>query len=552
MTSPEQLLQVALDHHRAGQFGQAEILYRQILSLVPQMAEAWHGLGWIAHEARQDEAAEELVCKAVQLQPRNGHFLQSLAIVLQRQGKCDEAIECLESALQLFPPSAVAYNNLAEAHKLKGGIRDAIRCYDAALAIQEDFLVGHSNRLMVLHYDVDLSRDSLLAEHLRWAAIQSQAVRQRSNFSNRPDPERSLRIGYVSPDFREHAVARFTAPILRYYDRSRYAVYLYDAHPLDDATSRSFRSMADGYRVIAGLTTDQAVERVAQDEIDILVDLAGHSAYHRLDVFAAKPAPIQVTYLGYPDTTGLRTIDYRISDDIVDPSGEDRWSTEQVWRLPRGFCCFEPPHHAPLVTGVPSLSAGRVTFGCHHALHKLNDALFRCWLKILAAVPGSRILFVRSTWRPAVVEPFTSRLLSLGYQRDQIDFRRPLETQTSYLTPLAEIDICLDSFPYTGHTTTCEALWLGVPVVTLRGDRPAGRASASVLTSAGLERLIADNEQQYIRIATEIAHDAVQRVDWRRTLRQRMAETVCHGPSFCRRLEAAYRQFWHRWCVDRM
>ena len=351
MDDADRQLDRGLAHHAAGRFHDAEVIYRHVLTVAPHKPRAWYGLGMIAYEARQDADAVTFIQQAILRQPDNPEFYNGLSLVLQRLGKHEAAIECLQQALRFAPDAAGLYNNLAEAFKAQGDIPNALVNYQRAIEIKDDFLVARSNRLMAMNYDPHVSRSAMFHEHRRWSEIQQRSIQPQRQHLNQPDPERKLRLGYVSPDFREHAVARFVEPILRHHDRQQFDVWLYDSHPIDDATARNFRSLATGWRNMEGIATATAVDVIRRDGIDLLVDLAGHTAHHRLDVFAARPAPIQITYLGYPNTTGLDTIDYRLSDEVLDPPGEPTWSTEKTVRLPGGFCTFAPPSHAPRFSG---------------------------------------------------------------------------------------------------------------------------------------------------------------------------------------------------------
>jgi predicted O-linked N-acetylglucosamine transferase (SPINDLY family) len=289
---------------------------------------------------------------------------------------------------------------------------------------------------------------------------------------------------------------------------------------------------------------------IRADGIDILVDLAGHTAKSRVRVFAHKPAPVQVTYLGYPSTTGLTTVDYRLTDAIADPPGEESTYTEDLFRLPAGFCCFTPPPAAPDPNALPAPKVGYVTFASLHALHRLNPAVLDLWCSLLRALPAAHLLVFRHTLQGQTKENLRRQLTDRGIEPNRIDLRQgPAKDGGRYLDVYHDVDIALDTFPWSGHTTSCEALWMGVPVITLRGKRHAGRMVSSVLTQLGLQDLIAETPEQYLEIAVKLANDLDHLATLRTGLRERMKNSpLCDCKGFTRSLEVAYRQMWRKWC----
>ncbi len=543
-----QALREATEHFQAGRLHQAEVLCRRLLQADPINAEGWHLLGMLGQRAGQYQAAAELVRRAIALAPHNAGFWNNLASIYHDADDFDQAGECLRQALRLRPDYAAAHNNLGEIHKAGGRLREALACYRAALAHQPGLAQARSNYLMTLNYDPDITLEFLLAEHRRWGEPPNAGPPLPGPFLNNPDPDRRLRLGYVSPDLRKHAVARFFEPVLRNHDRERFEVFLYAEVPGGDAVSERLQKMAAGWRRTVSRDAADVARQVRADGIDVLIDLAGHTRHNRLDVFVCKPAPVQVTYLGYPFLTGVPDIDYRLTDEVLDPPTGADPCPERPVRLPVSFACFEPPAAAPDVAPPPAIANGFVTFGSHHPLIKLNDAVLSLWGRVLEAVPGARLLFLRDQLTPAVTGPFLDRLERLGIPRGRVILRRPTDAEASYLPIFQEIDIVLDCVPFTGHTMTCEALWMGVPVLTLRGDRPAGRLSSSVLTALGLEDLIAGSPEDYVAKARDLAANAGRRAELRSGLRELMRTRLCDGAAFTPRLEEAIRQMWRDWC----
>jgi protein O-GlcNAc transferase len=368
---------------------------------------------------------------------------------------------------------------------------------------------------------------------------------------NDRNPDRRLRIGYVSPDFRTHALAYFFEPILAAHDRGQFEIFAYAELEKPDETTARMRSCVSGWREIGRQNDAEVARQIQADGIDILVDLAGHTAQNRLGVFAYKPAPVQATYLGYINTSGLATMDYRITDAVADPPSEARQTTEELVRLPAGFCCYAPPAEAPTVNDLPLAGNGHITFGSPHNLNKLNDEVIGLWSEILRAIPTARLRIVRKTLRGRETrERLLGQFDRYGNFRDRIDLEWELLPFPRYFEMYHHFDVVLDTFPANGHTITCEALWMGVPVLTLLGGRYAGRMSGSVLQCLGLSEWAAATPEEYIGRAVQVADDPNQLGVLRAALRERMrCSPLCDSLTFTRNLESAYRQMWQRWCA---
>jgi protein O-GlcNAc transferase len=405
---------------------------------------------------------------------------------------------------------------------------------------------------MSLNYYPPYSSQAIAEEHFLWDQRHAQPLTNRiKTLSIDDSPNRRLRIGYLSPDFREHVVAFFASPILASHDHTDFEIFCYAnvAHP-DSITAR-FQKMADHWRNIDGISDERTAEMIREDRIDILVDLAGHSGDHRLLVLARKPAPIQATYVGYPATTGLKTVDYRITDAVADPPGmTESLHSEQLARLPRCNWCYEPlPEVMAAVTDPPNPEPHPIVFACFTNPAKVNQETINLWGQILQQVPGSSlVLKAGSLGSDSVRQRFAEMMTRAGMAADRFQLIRSMGL-TEHLKHFNKIDIFLDTFPYNGTTTTCETLWMGVPVVTLAGKSHVSRVSASLLTAVGLPELIADAPDQYVKIAVDLAHDLPRLTHIRSTLRQNMKNSpLCDGPGMARAMEELYREMWKRWC----
>jgi predicted O-linked N-acetylglucosamine transferase (SPINDLY family) len=372
-----------------------------------------------------------------------------------------------------------------------------------------------------------------------------------SSFPNDRTSDRPLRIGYLSPDFRRHSVSFFFEPLLAAHDRSRVQVTCYADLPNPDEVSRRLQGLADRWCNVTPLSHQQLADRIREDGIDILVDLAGHTAGNRLPVFAQKPAPIQVSWLGYPGTTGLDAIDARLTDDIADPPGEaDRCHSERLVRLPDGFLCYSPPEDAPSVTPLPAISAGHITFGSFNNPAKITHEAIRAWAAILNNLPNARLLLKGKAFADATTcRRFRRLFAACGIDANRLTTMGMTQSSREHLDLYGQVDIALDTFPYNGTTTTCEALWMGVPVVTLKGKRHAARVGASILHRLELDHLTASSQDDYVAKALTLAGDTAALQALRAGLRERMQRSpLCAPRPFAAAVEDAYRTLWQQWC----
>ncbi len=533
-----------------GEVDEACRQFRQGLQLNPRMPELHFNLGNALKLGGRLHEAIVAYQQALDLRPEYPHALNNLGNSLFELGQYEDAIPCFRQALKLDPQYADAHHNLGntlvrfEQHdESRGHFEQAAR-----LAPQRpEFLQSY---FLSLSYDNSVSEQQRYALHVRWGELVSGSISVAPHISHVADRARPLRVGYVSPDFRQHAVASFVEPILRNHDRSRFHVTCYDNLIERDETSLRLQNLADRWQPIRQLTDDAAADLIRRDEIDILVDLAGHTAHNRLGVFARKPAPVQISGWGYGWTTGLKCMDYRITDMVADPPGELERYTETLVRLKTGVHCYQPPTTEPAIDGDLQTNDREITFAAFHRHVKLNLPLLRLWADILRRLPGSRLIIKDRAFRaPHVRDRVAMMCRQGGIPQNQLTLALGSASAEEHLAAYSQAAIALDALPYNGSTTTCEALWMGVPVITRRGDTYVGRMSASLLTQVGLDDLVADSENEYVDLAVELASDPTRLRDLRRNLRAGMAESpLCDGLRYTQELERVYREIWTAWC----
>lgn len=539
-----------------GLLTEAEASYRRALQLRPEYAEAHNNLGNVLWQQGRLAEAEASCRRALQLKPDLVEIHKNLGNILRTQGRLAEAQTAYERALLNGPENVEVHNNLGNVLLARGRHAEAEGSYRRALHLKPGYSEAHSNLLLSLNYRADTRDADVLRAHkefdTRFADQRTKPSDRKSRLIEGCDHDRRLKVGYVSPDFRRHSVACFIAPLLREHSRGTVEVFCYAEVPRPDAVTSALQRVADHWLNTVGVADASLAERIARDQIDILVDLAGHTAGNRLIVFARKPAPIQISWLGYPNTTGLSAMDYRLVDAVTDPSAEaDRWASEELIRLENGFLCFEPPADAPLPCAPPCCASGTVTFGSFNNPAKLSPETLRVWAELLARVAGSRLLLKGAGFaEEASREEFLSRFAECGGDPQRVTLCGFLEGFVDHLGAYQCVDIALDPFPYNGTTTTCEALWMGVPTVTLLGSRHASRVGASLLTQIGLLQLIAPTVDAYVDTAAALAADPDRLAALRQTLRERMrTSSLCDARGFARKIEGTYRDLWRRYCL---
>ncbi len=529
-----------------GQLTRAMESFRKALLIRPEYFEAYNNLGRALRDSGNLDEANGCYRKALAINPEYVESLNNLASGLSDKRDLSGAIAIYYKAIGIEPGRAETYSNLGYTLHEAGRLSEALEILYKAIAIKPDYNHAYSNLLFALNYDFDTTQEEIYTKSLDWGSALLQNLGEDVHaFPNNLDKSRRLRIGYLSPDFRTHSVAYFFEPVLKAHDRGTVEIFCYANVKKQDETTLRLQAESDHWRLIAWKSDAEVVAQIRKDSIDILVDLAGHTGENRLPVFARRPAPVQVSWLGYPNTTGLSTIDYRLTDAVADPAGDaDRVHSEKLIRLEHGFLCYQPDASTPGVTGLPSLTQGHITFGSFNNLAKVRPEVIKAWAAILHAVPGSHLLLKAKQLRDNEIrDRYLNMFTAEGIAADRIELLGMLPRKEDHLNLYNRIDIGLDPFPYNGTTTTCEALWMGVPVVTIQGDRHGGRVGASVLHRVGLEELVAVSAEEYIRIACTLAADRQQLQALRVGLRQQLQESeLMDSESFTRHLEDIYRQ----------
>jgi predicted O-linked N-acetylglucosamine transferase (SPINDLY family) len=527
-------------------------LFNRALALGMNDPLTYIGIGNAWTDLKDFEKAEAAYRQALALRPDYPEGFNNLGNALWMQQRPPEALAAYAKAMELRPNYLFAQRNILRALRDLGRMNEALEGYRNVIAQHADSEILHSEYLFALHFEPESTPRQLLVEHQRWNEKHAKSwLANIPAHLNDRNPDRKLHIGYVSPDFREHSVAYFIESILANHDRDKFEIFCYaDLHRPDD-TSRRLQALVPHWRNLTGISDAQAADLVRRDRIDVLVDLAGHTANNRLRLFARKPAPVQITYMGYPNTTGLGAIDYRLTDAFADPPGQtEEFHTEKLLRLPECFLCFTPPKDSPDVSPPPARENGHITFGCFNALSKVNAPLVDLWCQILQRVQGSKLLLkgrgiTDSHTRERLLELFNKH----GVGQDRVVFKGFTESRREHLSLFAQIDIGLDTLPYNGTTVTCEALWMGVPVVTLAGQTHVTRVGVSLLNNVGFEKLVATSPEEYVAIAVAQAGDLDETAIMRAGLRKRMSESILtDGRRFTRQLESAYAQAWRSWC----
>ncbi|MCB2183416.1 MAG: tetratricopeptide repeat protein [Desulfobulbaceae bacterium] len=538
------LFQLAVQHHQAGRFLEAEQLYQKVLASHPNHADANHFLGLIAHQMDKNDTAVRLIKKAIRANPRLANAHNSLGAVYRKTGKLKDALTHYKRAITLQADFAEAHSNLGNVFNELGLFDEAIDSYRKALAINPNDSEAHSSLIFALNYHPDVSPEDIYKESVSWSKHHSRQRNDNETTTEKRASKRLLRIGYVSPDFYHHPVGRFLLPVLQEHDRSAFEIFCYSNTSKNDAWTEKIRANCDHWFDITSKTDDATCKQITEDRIDLLIDLAGHSGGNRLGIFSGRAAPVQANWLGYVNTTGLAAMDYRITDDIVDPPGSsENHYTESLIRLPDGFFCFSPPEQSPKIVEPPAQKTGMVTFGSTNNISKLNSNVISLWSQILVSIPKSRLLIRSKACTDAAVRKnLLAQFCRRGVAAHCIEFLQGT-TFDNYLRAYNEIDICLDTFPHNGHTVSCDALWMGCPIITLRGNRYAGRMGADLLSRLDLAELIAETEKQYIDIATALAGDLNRLAMLRSEIRPRfLHSSLCDAKRFTHSLETAFQK----------
>ena len=568
-----------------GQLAGAAASYRAALALAPQNAGLENNLGNVLRQLGETDEAVAAYRRAVGLAPDYVEALSNLGSLLTSIGQLDAAVDCLRRALVLRPDDMAAHANLGRALCYRRDYRQAGQHYRAAIAIAPDFAVARSGLgdvlstlgrteaavqsyqaalklkpgdpaslsalLFLRNYASDAAPAEMTATARAYGNEICRGIPDPEPHANVPDPGRRLRIGLVSGDFRSHAVSKFLRGVLPALGSEGLEVVAYAASALRDRTTEALSAMVGLWRNAADLDDGALCTAIRADGIDILVDLSGHTMFNRLPVFARRPAPVQVTWLGYSGTTGVEAIDYILGDRWVTPEAEAMQLAEAPWRLPESYLCFAPPALPVEVAPLPAGADGPLTFGSFNNISKLSDLTVAAWARVLETVPVSRLLLKnRLLDDPDIASGLRARFAAHGVAAERLLLRGRDPTAEAHLQGYNLVDIALDPFPYNGTTTTVEALWMGVPVLGLRGDRFIAHVGESILNTAGLRDWVADDIDAYVAKAAAFAADRAGLVALRRNLRRHLlASPLCDAPRFARDLEAAFRGMWKRWCA---
>lgn len=527
----------------AGHVDEAMETYQHSLALDPSDLTTRNNLGEAFKRKAMWDHAITLFREILHERPEMFEAQLNLGGALQARGDLDDAIASFERAGQLRPGAPEVQINLSAAYKDAGLLDRAIQSADRAIELDNTAHTA-SARLFLLHYHPNYDARRIRDEHRQWyERYVKPSARPNHVHFNQLSPDRRLRIGYVSPDFRDHPVTYNMLPLLAAHDHQQFEVFCYSNTFDQDELTERVKVHTDNWRDITGLDDQQTTDLIAADQIDILVDLALHTGNNRLLVFARKPAPIQVTFAGYPGTTGLPTIGYRLTDPHIDPTPDcDQYYVERSYRLPDTFWCFDPSANEPQVNALPALANGYITFGCLSNFCKINDEVLKLWAEVLKRVAGSRLLMLckRGQHRQRHID----FLASMGIDRDRIQFVDQ-QARAEYLRIYHQIDIGLDTFPYNGHTTSLDSFWMGVPVITLVGQTVVGRAGLSQSRNLKLEELIAHSPQEFVQTAVTLSEKLDHLSTLRATLRERLtASCLMDGKRFAAGIETAYRWMW--------
>jgi predicted O-linked N-acetylglucosamine transferase (SPINDLY family) len=526
--------------------------YGRALALDPDLAEASFNLGATWRERGDLDAAVASFRRAIEIDPAYVAAHRGLGSTFQEGLRYADAEGCYRRALELDPDDVHALIDLGGLLVTVGEVEAGIRHLRRAVELAPESGDACTSLLFSLHYDPTCDRDRLFVEAKAWGeAYLARLATTIPPHPNEPDPDRKLRIGYVSGDFHRHPVGFFLEAILRGHDRGQFEIYCYSAHRCIDDLTRRMRDYGGHWASLVGVRDDVAADAIRRDQIDILIDLSGHTSAHRMGIFARKPAPVQVSWIGYFDTTGLPTIDYLLADRSICPPGDERYYVEEVMRLPDGYLCYAPQSDLA-VAPPPAVANGYPTFGCFNKAAKITEDVVSLWARVLRALPDARLCLKDAVYGDATVrERYQERFARRGISAERLIFQgwTPYDEN---LAAYARVDLALDPFPFNGGTTTVEALWMGVPVVTLAGDHFVSRMGVSHLSSVGLTELVAESPDDYVRTAIDLARDVARLGALRASLRPRMeASPLCDAGRFVRAVESRYRQMWRKWCDGR-
>ena len=506
--------------------------------------------GDILSRARSFEYAERIYRGILEIQHDITAY-SMLVFILKETGRLSEAESLLKKAHDLYPQRVDLTINLANILLQKGNLSDCHKLIQQALNTHIEDPRVYSSCLLLMHYLENTDRKNIFEAHRKYARSYASTPGRQCRHLNTIEPDRKLKIGYISPDFRRHSVASFFMPLLNAHDRDKFEIYGYANVRSPDKITRQLKPMFNYYRDIYNSPPKEVSELIKNDAIDILVDLAGHTGEDSISVLSIKPAPVQVTYLGYPDTTGLTQVDYRLTDKCAETDDAHEYYSEKLVYLDKGFLCYSPPDTAPEVGTLPAIKNGFITFGSFNMNKKINPFTIKLWADVMKNCENSKlILKFRSASDLDTKEHYLKEFQKAGLHRDRIEIYAWVSGQ-QHLDLYNKIDIALDTYPYHGTTTTCEALLMGVPVISLVGEHHMSRVSLSILTRLGLEFFTAATPDEYVSKAVALAAKPEALAKIRASMRPRMeASDLCNAETFAKNIEQEYRKMWQIWCKN--
>jgi protein O-GlcNAc transferase len=540
---PQALSTLGVAFNQLGRLEEAEHCQRQAIALQPSFAAAYNNLGSVLLSREKWSESEDYLKQALALYPNYGSAYVNLGIALRAQGRLTEAADSLRQATTLSPKSAIAYLNLGFVLQNCRRLQEAAENFQAAVTLQPAAISAHNNLLLLLQYTSELTQE-------QWQktlkAFNSSLVGHPRFSHKRTSVNRCLRIGYVSADFRTHSCSWFFGALLANHNRAAFEIFCYANVQNPDDVTAQLQTESEHWHHIVGLSVASTAQLIYDHKIDILVDMSGHTSRNCLEVFARKPAPIQVSWLGFPGSTGLAEIDYRLSDIWLTPEDTPEYFTEKIWNLQRPVHCYTPLSNAPPVAPLPANRNGYLTFGSFNNLTKLTDETIALWASALCAVPNSRLVLKDlSTGDAGVQKGILDTFATHGISTGRITFLEQQAWIIDHLASYGAVDIALDTYPYNGATTTMEALWMGVPVISLVGNRTASRYGLSFLSGAGLQDLAVDSPEAYVKAALKLSNNLQDLSTLRMQLRQRIGQSpLCNGSDFARAVENAFSQMW--------
>ncbi|MDP8245585.1 MAG: tetratricopeptide repeat protein [Candidatus Hinthialibacter antarcticus] len=528
------------------QYHEAAACFKRAIKIDPQKSESHSNLGALYMEMSEHALAEDCLMRALTLGPNQATVHANLGKLYLNQRRFFDAEKELRHAITLNPDLRNAKLLLAKVLKEQGAVDDAVQHYQNWLLLEQPRDPYWNNYLLTLQYSGTATSEQLCQAAVHWGRQLSNITPKAPCLQRDWREDRPLRIGYVSGDLRNHPVGYFIEHVFRAHNREQYEVYCYSNAKVEDDLSLRLKRYVQQWRDIHLLNDKAVVQRIQQDGIDILIDLSGHTANNRLEVFAAKPAPVQATWLGYFSSTGLPEMDVIIGDSFVIPPEEEQYYIERVERLPNSYLCFTPPCMNVSVGELPCKKNGFVTFGCFNAISKFNDNVLELWANILQKIEQSRLLLKTNGFD----DPSLRQKMIDAFKRNGIDEERIIiegnSPRIELLNTYNQVDIALDPFPFNGGTTTAEALWMGVPVITLRGDRFVSHVGESILQAIGRPEWIASSIEEYSKIAIHLANQIPSLEQLRASLRTQLCQSpLCDAETFTNDLETLYRRLWH-------